>query len=242
MFVCASCYFRPALAFLFFFFLMIRRPPRSTLFPYTTLFRSRRSRCARTVNTAGPRLTNWPDADRLPTAGSEDDVQTRRRVDGRLGDRNGQRIREPVRPGPVSVDLGDILPPGREKCERDVERAALLVGDGPDVVEHPVALPPRHHHVITDLAGEHARRIPVDRHVADELEGGLVLVVLGKISRHLEWRVEHNVQRQLLRERGAGTRLVGPARCSGTTLDQDVEDTGREVHRAVEDAGKEQDR
>src|SRR2546427_3691563 len=34
---------------LFFFFLMIRRPPRSTLFPYTTLFRSipvsRASRC-----------------------------------------------------------------------------------------------------------------------------------------------------------------------------------------------------
>src|SRR2546430_12871297 len=28
------------LRFLFFFFLMIRRPPRSTLFPYTTLFRS----------------------------------------------------------------------------------------------------------------------------------------------------------------------------------------------------------
>src|SRR5688572_32320699 len=26
--------------FLFFFFLIIRRPPRSTLFPYTTLFRS----------------------------------------------------------------------------------------------------------------------------------------------------------------------------------------------------------
>src|SRR5258708_14901787 len=27
--------------YLLFFFLMIRRPPRSTLFPYTTLFRSR---------------------------------------------------------------------------------------------------------------------------------------------------------------------------------------------------------
>src|SRR2546430_17683525 len=27
---------------IFFFFLMIRRPPRSTLFPYTTLFRSGR--------------------------------------------------------------------------------------------------------------------------------------------------------------------------------------------------------
>src|SRR5215208_8132384 len=31
--------------FCFFFFLMIRRPPRSTLFPYTTLFRSRRRSC-----------------------------------------------------------------------------------------------------------------------------------------------------------------------------------------------------
>src|SRR5256886_15941106 len=29
---------------LFFFFLMIRRPPRSTLFPYTTLFRSKWTR------------------------------------------------------------------------------------------------------------------------------------------------------------------------------------------------------
>src|SRR3712207_7039241 len=30
------------------FFLMIRRPPRSTLFPYTTLFRSRTGRTGRT--------------------------------------------------------------------------------------------------------------------------------------------------------------------------------------------------
>src|ERR1039458_10797574 len=30
----------PGLHSVFFFFLMIRRPPRSTLFPYTTLFRS----------------------------------------------------------------------------------------------------------------------------------------------------------------------------------------------------------
>src|SRR5256885_193411 len=33
-------YFVQFLFFFFFFFLMIRRPPRSTLFPYTTLFRS----------------------------------------------------------------------------------------------------------------------------------------------------------------------------------------------------------
>src|SRR5438477_4923000 len=38
--------------FLLFFFLMIRRPPRSTLFPYTTLFRS--PRCAsRTLLSTG---------------------------------------------------------------------------------------------------------------------------------------------------------------------------------------------
>src|SRR3712207_8864612 len=32
-----------------FFFLMIRRPPRSTLFPYTTLFRSRFHRAAHVI-------------------------------------------------------------------------------------------------------------------------------------------------------------------------------------------------
>src|SRR6266498_3421203 len=41
--------FRNSFRRCFFFFLMIRRPPRSTLFPYTTLFRSRplRATCAR---------------------------------------------------------------------------------------------------------------------------------------------------------------------------------------------------
>src|SRR5258707_14004562 len=34
-----TCHLTVAFPF-FFFFLMIRRPPRSTLFPYTTLFRS----------------------------------------------------------------------------------------------------------------------------------------------------------------------------------------------------------
>src|SRR5258707_7377731 len=37
-----------------FFFLMIRRPPRSTLFPYTTLFRSE-GRCDRERDCAGRR-------------------------------------------------------------------------------------------------------------------------------------------------------------------------------------------
>src|SRR5690606_41482891 len=41
--------------FLLFFFLMLPRPPRSTLFPYTTLFRSRNAGCQhadRIVNVA----------------------------------------------------------------------------------------------------------------------------------------------------------------------------------------------
>src|SRR2546426_11120522 len=40
--------------FSLFFFLMIRRPPRSTLFPYTTLFRSHHWRSR--VNRLRPRL------------------------------------------------------------------------------------------------------------------------------------------------------------------------------------------
>src|SRR3712207_9365280 len=36
--------------YLFFFFLMIRRPPRSTLFPYTTLFRSDENTLIQNIN------------------------------------------------------------------------------------------------------------------------------------------------------------------------------------------------
>src|SRR2546425_13022613 len=52
--------------FLLFFFLMIRRPPRSTLFPYTTLFRSpsaaRRTILARMISQYGDvylRALDW---------------------------------------------------------------------------------------------------------------------------------------------------------------------------------------
>src|SRR2546422_4087081 len=35
---------------------MIRRPPRSTLFPYTTLFRSRKSKCLNVLRNSNGRL------------------------------------------------------------------------------------------------------------------------------------------------------------------------------------------
>src|SRR2546426_4425031 len=57
---------------LFFFFLMIRRPPRSTLFPYTTLFRS-------------PRLRAKHRAGRLP-------LSRRRKNLGESSDRKSTRL------------------------------------------------------------------------------------------------------------------------------------------------------
>src|SRR6266404_6703064 len=51
-----------------FFFLMIRRPPRSTLFPYTTLFRSRlaRSAGARAPRSDAPLPSSWRGTPRPP--------------------------------------------------------------------------------------------------------------------------------------------------------------------------------
>src|SRR3712207_9570825 len=49
-----------------FFFLMIRRPPRSTLFPYTTLFRSPRARIPTVGSTDGRTDARSRDHDRGP--------------------------------------------------------------------------------------------------------------------------------------------------------------------------------
>src|SRR3712207_7173739 len=53
-----------------FFFLMIRRPPRSTLFPYTTLFRSETGLLARGLRLlalcSGPEFAHtYPNGDRI---------------------------------------------------------------------------------------------------------------------------------------------------------------------------------
>src|SRR5207245_3579703 len=72
-YVYGFCVFLSCCLIFIFFFLMIRRPPRSTLFPYTTLFRSRSSRAAirfSTMSTARRRAAGvnvsftyaWPTA------------------------------------------------------------------------------------------------------------------------------------------------------------------------------------
>src|SRR3712207_4178756 len=50
---------------LFFFFLMIRRPPRSTLFPYTTLFRSTVT-LAQVISEAGCRQLHVAETEKYP--------------------------------------------------------------------------------------------------------------------------------------------------------------------------------
>src|SRR5207253_5958419 len=46
---------------------MIRRPPRSTLFPYTTLFRSDDGSCHRSSSLWCPRVISMPSPDRKST-------------------------------------------------------------------------------------------------------------------------------------------------------------------------------
>src|SRR2546422_1213904 len=64
---------------LLFFFLMIRRPPRSTLFPYTTLFRSPHAHARRAGGHARPRGQQPRDRrrPRVPGSDAEDRKSTR---------------------------------------------------------------------------------------------------------------------------------------------------------------------
>src|SRR5256885_11516478 len=73
---------------LFFFFLMIRRPPRSTLFPYTTLFRSSTGR--RACLFVSPRR-----ASRLTRRHVRRMVKSLTGVSGELGDQFGDRFARP---------------------------------------------------------------------------------------------------------------------------------------------------
>src|SRR2546426_7946985 len=56
---------------------MIRRPPRSTLFPYTTLFRSRCSSPARQSPSAGPGRGSAPGSPEGPACAPADRKSTR---------------------------------------------------------------------------------------------------------------------------------------------------------------------
>src|SRR2546427_8723798 len=74
---------------LYFFFLMIRRPPRSTLFPYTTLFRSRRDAAIGPQLADDGAVADVPRADRHRGCGDRG-VRHRDRKSTRLNSSHSQ--------------------------------------------------------------------------------------------------------------------------------------------------------
>src|SRR5687768_18601223 len=66
-----TCNFCSLYYLLSFFFLMIRRPPRSTLFPYTTLFRSAHQRLVRPAGRGDRPAPGWPAHDALGRAADD---------------------------------------------------------------------------------------------------------------------------------------------------------------------------
>src|SRR3712207_8494607 len=69
----------------YFFFLMIRRPPRSTLFPYTTLFRSE----ATSANFAPTDVCTNPSGHYVNFHTTDDPMGA---IRGQLGDRKSTRL------------------------------------------------------------------------------------------------------------------------------------------------------
>src|SRR2546426_6088137 len=113
---------------LFFFFLMIRRPPRSTLFPYTTLFRSHRA------PPADARSRTRIPSDREQLAGAPGEAR-RHRVAARCGTPQGA--------APAAPDRHRALPGGTARrpgmavhldqwAARVRHRLARLVSRGAD--------------------------------------------------------------------------------------------------------------
>src|SRR3712207_7495633 len=82
---------------------MIRRPPRSTLFPYTTLFRSRAHRGAIDAGRAPPR----PPGDRVPAP--------------------GRRVEDPPVPGNLDGDGRDLRDPRSEEHTSEFQSRQYLV-------------------------------------------------------------------------------------------------------------------
>src|SRR6267143_4217032 len=100
----------------FFFFLTIRRPPRSTLFPYTTLFRSARAQCRRAFSRRD--LERAPDRD----GGESRDQQEQR------GEPDDGEIR--ARPGDAEAFAGPEHAEGRQHdADGELERVLWYSGE-----------------------------------------------------------------------------------------------------------------
>src|SRR2546425_4151383 len=102
--------------FLCFFFLMIRRPPRSTLFPYTTLFRSR---------PALPRVERIPEAGALTREQAEAASFPRPRAEGAAPTRTARSYRRDSLSDGRAGELPRPTPPG---CPGAIARSEARTG------------------------------------------------------------------------------------------------------------------
>src|SRR3712207_9473550 len=106
--------------FLFFFFLMIRRPPRSTLFPYTTLFRSAKA------------VANESNSHFISISGPE--------IMSKFYGESEARLREIFKeakekaPSIIFIDEIDSIAPKREEVTGEVERRVVSQLDRKSVV------------------------------------------------------------------------------------------------------------
>src|SRR2546430_1696628 len=100
---------------------MIRRPPRSTLFPYTTLFRSRDQESADDVRHGGEQRDRPEDADGLRVLAARDrdgpDHGDRR---DRVGERHKRRVQQPG-------DPPDHTPPDERRQHEDEHHRPVVV-------------------------------------------------------------------------------------------------------------------
>src|SRR4029077_11264853 len=103
------------------------------------------------------------------------------------------------------------------------------------------ALAPSDGDVIPDLAGQHPRGVPIDCYVTNELERGLVLVILRESGRHDERRVEHDVMRELACQSGPDPGFFERVCVTAGAL-ENVEDARCLVEGAVQHAGEEENR
>src|SRR5476649_2554624 len=118
----------------FFFFLMIRRPPRSTLFPYTTLFRSSPTSLASKINprsTVSRVLSGERSEEHTSELQSHSDLVCRLLLEKKKVPRAVESV---SKCGVLVGDLRRICPAGSE--ERPDGRTGLVEGkhvlrDGP---------------------------------------------------------------------------------------------------------------
>src|SRR5437867_12676117 len=110
------------------FFILLRRPPKSTLFPYTTLFRSRGAAARRTAGRSAP-----APGPRVPCAGGRErggdggrdrgerarGLAVRRRGDQRLAEVGGRGQRGIERDGAQERDAGLTRELGARRARKE---------------------------------------------------------------------------------------------------------------------------